>query len=236
MPTPRPAAARLVRPLLVLSLVAPSLAAQSGLPSRGAIPIAVQVGIPQGAFADNVDVAFGIGGGGLFRLSSIVAFRAELGASVYGSETNRVTLGTGPLGRITADVTTTNQIFGGGIGLQLGIPGPGPRPYLGGTIGFSQFSTTSRIAGSNSSNEPFATSTNYSDGTFAQNLLGGVYFPLGSGKVLLDLGVRHTWNGREVRYLTEGDIVDNPDGPPTITPRRSRADILTVSVGVAIRF
>lgn len=219
------------------TLLAPRVGgAQQPLPTRGAFPIGFQLGIPQGEFSENVDLAFGLGGGAVLRIGSEVGLRAELGFGIYGSETRRVPLGDGPLGRITVDVTTTNQIFGGGLGLQLGMPGPRPRPYVGGTLGFSYFSTTSRVAGTNSSDEPFATSDNYSDGTFAKTLLGGVYFPLGSGRVLLDLGVRHTWNGEEVRYLTEGDIVDNPTGPPTITPRRSRADILTVNIGVAVRF
>lgn len=235
-----PRSLRVVRAFAALPFFAFAALAQ-GAPrapgDRASLPIGLHIGIPQGAFADNVDIAGGLGGGLLLRLAGEIGLRAELGFMVYGSETRRVELGTGPLGRITVDVTTTNQIIGGGLGLQLGLPGPRPRPYVGGTIGFSNFRTTSSVEGSNSSNEPFASSDNYSDGTFAKNALAGLYLPVGrSGRVLIDLGARYTWNGEEVRYLTEGDIVDNPTGPPTITPRRSRADILTVNLGVAVRF
>jgi hypothetical protein len=197
------------------------------------IPVALELGVPQGDFAENVDITGGIGGGVIFRLGGGIGLRAELGVNIYGSETRTVPLGNGPLGRITVDVTTTNTIFGGGLGLQLGLPSRKQvRPYVGGTLGFSNFSTTSSVKGTNSGDEDFASSENYSDATFAKSALVGLYIPFGQGKAMFDLGARYTWNGEEVRYLTEGDIVDNPTGPPTITPRRTRADLLTFRLGV----
>lgn len=200
------------------------------------VPLQLQLGLPQGEFAQNVEVAGGFGGGFMFRIVDELAVRTELGVMIYGSERRVVPLGDGPLGRVNVEVVTTNTILGGGIGLQLGVPGPRPRPYVGGTLGFSNFSTSSQVRGSNASDEPFATTTNFRDATFAKNLMGGLYLPVGSGKGVLDIGVRHTWNGEDVRYLTEGDIVDNPTGPPTITPRRTRADLLTVILGFSLRF
>lgn len=205
-------------------------------PARVFLPLALQVGVPQGDFAENVKVAGGLGGGLMFRMMSQLALRTELGVMIYGSETRTVPLGSGPLGRITVDVTTTNTIFGGGLGFQVGLPGPTARPYVGGTLGFSSFTTTSSVKGENSSDEPFASSNNYSDVAFAKNALAGFYVPFGGGRAMLDIGARYTWNGEEVRYLTEGDIVDNPTGPPTITPRRTRADLVTAILGVTFAF
>lgn len=229
-----------VAAVCALSLVAAALPAQNAsardAPSRLFVPLQLQLGLPQGEFAENVEEAGGFGGGFMFRIAGELAVRAELGAMIYGSERRSVPLGGGPIGRVNVEVVTTNSIFGGGLGLQLGLPGSRPRPYVGGTIGFSNFSTSSEVRGTDVSNEPFATTTNYRDATFAKNLMGGLYLPVGKGKGVIDIGVRHTWNGAAVRYLTEGDIVDNPTGPPTITPRRTRADLLTVVLGYSFRF
>lgn len=222
------------RPLAVaaaLLLAAPSLSAQS----RVAVPIGLQVGIPQGAFAENVELAGGLGGGVLVRMAGALAFRADLGVMIYGSETRRVPLGGGALGLINVDVTTTNTIFNGAIGAQLGMPGATVMPYLGGMIGFSSFTTTSSVEGSNSADEPFASSTNSSDATFAKIALAGLYIPVGkSGNVKFDLGARYTWNGESVRYLTEGDITEDGSGNIVVSPRETRADLLTIVLGVTI--
>lgn len=204
-----------------------------GAQSRVAIPISLNIGVPQGEFAENVSSAGGFGGGVIWKIGGPVALRADLGVMIYGSERRRVPLGGGALGLISVDVTTTNSIFGGSIGGQIGVPGRTVMPYVGGMIGFSAFTTTSSVEGSNSANEPFASSTNSSDGTFAKTAIAGLYIPVGrSGNVHLDVGARHTWNGERVRYLTRGDITEDINGDVVITPRESRADILTIVLGV----
>lgn len=199
------------------------------------VPFALQVGLPQGEFGENVAVAGGIGGGVLWNLGGIVGFRAEMGVMIYGSDTRRVPLGGGALGLINVDVTTTNTIFNGGVGLQLGVPGRSISPYLGGQVGFSSFTTTSSVSGSNSADEAFASSTNLSDGTFAKTVMAGIYLPVGRGRVMIDLGVRQTWNGERVRYLTEGDITEDVNGDVVLSPRETRADLLTITLGVTLR-
>lgn len=196
--------------------------------------IALHYGSPQGDFANNVNAAFGLNGffGGRFGSSPLV-FRADLGYSIYGSETLRTPLGTGPLGLIRVDVNTTNSIITGGLGVQMGHPGRSVNPYVGGSVGFSYFVTQSSVSGSNqSSSELFASSTNLDDGTFAKTLFGGFYIPIGSNGASLDLGARYHWNG-EALYLTERDIQYSGSGNPILSPRRTRADLLTIQVGVA---
>lgn len=212
-----------------LVIVSAPLGAQSSV----FVPVGLNIGLPQGEFAENVNLAGGVGGGVIWRIGGPVALRADLGVMIYGSETRRVPLGGGALGLINVDVTTTNSIFGGQIGGQIGLPSRTLMPYVGGLIGFSAFTTSSSVEGSNSANEPFASSTNSNDGTFAKTLLAGLYIPVGkTGSTHLDLGVRHTWNGERVRYLTEGDVSEDINGDIILTPRESRADILTIVLGV----
>lgn len=204
--------------------------------AQGGIPINLQVGLPQGEFKENVSIAGGFGFAGIFPIAQEFGIRAGLDVQIYGNETRRVPLGGGALGLINVDVTTTNAIVGGSIGAQVGLPSDRIKPYVGGMIGFSNFNTTSRVAGSNSDNQPFASSTNLSDNAFSKHLLGGVYFPMANGAALIDLGARYTWNGESVRYLTPGDVSEDAGGNVVISPNETRADLLTITLGVTIRF
>lgn len=222
---------RLAAAALALTLLpATRVAAQGGL------PINLQVGLPQGEFKENVSVAGGFGFAGIFPIATEFGIRAGLDVQIYGNETRRVPLGGGALGLINVDVTTTNAIVGGSIGAQVGLPSDRVKPYVGGMIGFSNFNTQSRVAGSNSDDQPFASSTNSSDNAFSKHALVGMYFPMSNGKVLIDLGARYTWNGESVRYLTPGDVSEDAGGNVVITPNETRADLLTVTLGVTVRF
>jgi len=217
-----------------LFLAAPlsSLSAQEDY--RPSFPLGLHIGLPQGEFAENVNFAGGLGGGVIFPFGGVLGVRAEVGFMVYGSETRRLPLGGGALGLIDVDVTTTNAIFGGNIGLQLGVPGPSITPYVGGLIGFSAFTTSSSVSGSNSTDEPFANSTNSADAVFAKTVIAGLYIPVGAGTMTLDLGARYNWNGKEVEYLTPGDITEDAFGNIVLSPRRTRADLLTIVIGITI--
>lgn len=200
-----------------------------------AFPINLQLGIPQGEFAQNVDLAGGFGLGGMWAISEWFAFRGGLDFQWYGYDRRRVPLGGGALGLINVDVTTTNAIIGGSVGAQLGVPGRTLRPYVGGAIGFSNFSTTSQVAGTNSQSDAFASSVNSSDNAFAKHVFAGLYIPVGKGSTTVDIGARYTWNGESVRYLTPGDITEDANNNIIITPNDTRADLLTVVLGLTIR-
>ncbi|MHB1311150.1 MAG: hypothetical protein ACYC3L_03955 [Gemmatimonadaceae bacterium] len=219
---------------LAAPLAAQSYEGASEFPRSAIAGGALQFGKPQGEFSRNVDATFGIGGFFGWRLGrSPFAIRGDLGYNIYGSKTRRVPLGTGPLGLINVDVSTTNNIVNGGIGLQAGLPGASVRPYAGGSVGFSYFFTSSSVSGTNqSTSDAFASSTNYSDNTFAKTLFGGFYVPIGSKGAQLDLSARYHWNG-DARYLTERDITFNAAGNPVLSPHLTRADLLTISAGIA---
>lgn len=222
---------RAVALLAGLVLAPLTLGAQSSV----TIPLSLNIGVPQGEFAENVKLAGGGGGGVLWNVGGPFALRADIGVMTYGSERRTVPLGGGALGLIMVNVITTNSIFSGSIGGQFGVPGRTVMPYMGGLIGFSAFTTTSSVEGSNSTNEPFAQSTNSNDATFAKTAFAGLYIPVGrTGNVHLDVGARHTWNGERVRYLTKGSITEDLNGDVQIFPKESRADILTIVLGVTI--
>ncbi len=227
--------------ILSLLLVSTPLRAQYSEPPEDQLPRSIAIGgtlhygSPQGEFASNVNAAFGANGFVGWQLgNSPLMVRADLGWDIYGSRSRYVPLGTGPLGLIRVNVNTTNNIYSGGIGLQAGVPGRSFTPYVGGSIGFAAFVTSSSVSGSDQSNGAFASSTNYSDGTFAKTVYGGVYLPIGDNGVAVDLGVRYHWNG-EARYLTERDITFDQGNNPVLSPRFSRADLLTIHVGVAYK-
>ena len=65
---------------------------------------------------------------------------------------------------------------------------------------------------------------------FSRNRCG---FGVGNGPVFIDLGA--TWHNNPVTsYLTNGDIVDNPDGSVSMYPNLSDTDMLSFKMGVAI--
>ncbi|MBC7788701.1 MAG: hypothetical protein H7Z74_02035 [Anaerolineae bacterium] len=48
----------------------------------------------------------------------------------------------------------------------------------------------------------------------------------------LNLGAKYHY-GAEATYLGEGDITDNPDGTITLSPRRSKTDLVLWQLGVS---
>lgn len=224
-----------MRTYRLATLAAALVFSASRAAAQGGVPINLQIGLPQGEFKENVSAAAGFGVAGIFPIATEFGIRAGFDLQIYGNETRRVPLGGGALGLINVDVTTTNSIVGGNIGAQIGLPSDRVKPYVGGLIGFSSFNTVSQVEGSNSDNQPFASSTNLSDNAFSKHALAGIYFPMSNGTVLIDLGARYTWNGESVRYLTPGDISEDAGGNVVLTPNETRADLLTITLGVTLR-
>ena len=159
--------------------------------------------------------------------------RADIGVLVYGYERLRYCYSV-PIGcRIEADLTTTNNIVYAGIGPEVALRLGALEPYLYGTTGLSYFTTVSSL-GDEWGRADWAETTNYSDLVMAWKLGGGMRMRVnrGSRPVSLDFGVERHRNG-VADFLTEGDIVDNPDGSITLYPNRSEADLTTFRFGIS---
>jgi hypothetical protein len=189
---------------------------------------------PKGDFANNIGRGWGFNGTGLFRVDDkgFVQLRFDGGIAQYGRETKRIPLN--PItGRIEIKVETDNLIGWGGIGGQLQIPDGPFRPYVNGSLAYTDFSTHSSLTGSDGSDTGLST-RNQHDGSHAWIYGTGVNIPFGkkftSG--MLNFGARY-YHGGTAAYLKKGDIVDNPDGTISFTPRRSRTDMIVWQLGAS---
>jgi hypothetical protein len=208
---------------------------RSGEP-RLNVGFGLDVAQPVHEFRDHV--ANGVGGSGhaFYRLGreGPFALRADLGFLIYGRENRRVSL-LPTTGRITADLTTTNNIFWMGVGPQLMAPSGPVRPYANAAAGFAVFSTSTTLR-TRDDNAELARDTNQSDATWAVNGGGGVLVPLVRQQrqiAFLDLGARFHRNGR-VRYLRKGGIVDLPDGTSRLDVINGPADLWTFHIGITL--
>ncbi len=179
-----------------------------------------------------VDKAYGLELGGAVPISDggHLRLRGDLGFTVYGLEhIEYCALGC----RVSSTLTTANTIFYGGIGPEIVLGSGDVQPYVHGSAGLSWFVTSSSVD-DHDGYGPYLDTTNYSDAVFSWRVGGGVRFGVGNGPLAIDLGVTHHDN-QLARYLTRGDIVDNPDGSITMFPNQSDADLLSFKIGLAIR-
>jgi hypothetical protein len=191
--------------------------------------------LPTGEFKHYVTAGGGINGFAAITLvpGGALSLRLDGTFLLYGAESRQVPLGGGPLQLLTVDVTTSNTIFSMNLGPQLTATSGAIRPYVHGGIGFSFFFTGSSVSGSDNSDEPFASSTNFSDGTFAVRAGGGIWIQVSRKRtpLWLDLGAQYVWNGR-VSYLRPGSI-DTDVSPPVIHPITSETHLWLIHVGIS---
>jgi hypothetical protein len=220
-----------------LLLLTPALSAQEDwhLLPRANLGVNLIVGDPVGEFDQFVGTGFGADFFGRVPLDpmGVLSLRGDLGFLIYGYESKRVCFeGVGC--RVQGRLQTTNNIAFGGIGPELALPMRRARPYVHAFMGFSYFNTSSSLEDLWGNDADFSTE-NFGDGVFSWGVGGGLELNLSQGRVPIDLnlGVRYHENGR-VTYLTEGDIVDNPDGSVTLYPILSDANLMSYQFGVSI--
>jgi hypothetical protein len=193
--------------------------------------LSFQAGQARGEFADYVDMGWGAGGYLVYRPGGSV-LGVRLGATylLYGSQTHRYPLVPG----VAVDVTTRNQIAQFSLGPQLTFGQGVVRLYGFAAIGGSFFWTSSTVEGSDGSTQPFASTTNYHDGTFAGEIGSGLLVRLGGRRVPIfaDLGVRYLNNGR-VTYVTKDRVTISGD-QLLVDPVDSKANLLVYHLGVAV--
>lgn len=223
---------------LLLAAPFPGLAQEADSPEspvRAYAGATLQVAKPVGEFDDYVDAGFGVDGHLLLSLSrsSALGLRIDGGFLNYGNERRTVPLSSTVGGRITVDLTTSNNILTLGAGPQLMLPSGSLRPYAFGTAGLAYFVTESSLRGDRGG-DTFATTNNYDDLAFALQGGVGLYVPVRRGRtpISIDLGARYNRNG-QARYLREGSIRDHPDGSISFTPIESDTDLVTFHLGVS---
>jgi opacity protein-like surface antigen len=214
----------------------PTEAGPSELERRSSTSLTVVQSRPQGAFAHNVGLGYGLDGAYLLRLddAGIWSLRVSAGIVRYGNESRRTPLSESVGGRVLVDVNTDNYIAPMSIGPQLTWPTGSFRPYVNAGVGGQAFFTESRIEGT-SDHSTFASTTNHSSFTVSWAVGGGVYVPIYAGKtkVQLDLGMQYL-NGGRTRYLAPGSITDLPGAQIAVTPLESATHLVVVRFGARI--
>ena len=215
--------------------LADSAAAQRVAATRGHMGFSFVAADPVGELGAFFDQGFGLQFDGALALAAEghLRLRGDLGFVIYGHERQGFCYAT-PIGcRIGLDLTTTNSILFAGLGPELAVPMGPVEPYVHATVGVSYFATTSSLKGADGYDE-FGETTNYSDAVLAYTLGGGLRMALRRGPkpIYLDLAVERHQNGI-VDFLTEGDIVDHPDGSITVLPNRSEANLLAFRLGLS---
>jgi len=229
---------QLANAVMIVLLTAAHTQAQGALePTRFTVAGAPILFQPKEDFGRNVGTSFGGGGSLLYRLdrTGLLSFRFDLSGVAYDHEKKQVPLSESIGGRVLVDATTTDSILVLSFGPELAMPRGPVRPYLG--TGFSKlfFRTTSSVKATNESDNPIASTTNFSDSTNAWFIGGGLRIPFGGRPALralsLDLGARY-YRGGVASYLRAGGIQDNPDGSISITPLTSRTPQVVYIIGM----
>ena len=209
------AARQLRRPriviLAVLFLMAGSLYAQNFQGGGDFL-----LGLPQGAFKDNVNRAgYGITGNIGFAPSGYAyMLGVEFGYMNYGTERRREPFST-TIPDVTVDVETTNNFALGHLFLRLQPNSGSIRPYLEGALGGNYLFTKTSIKNHGNGGEEVASSTNLDDVAFSYGGGAGLLIVLahydseGSrgddskiSDLLLDVRCRYL-AGAEAEYLKE---------------------------------
>ncbi len=186
---------------------------------------------PRAGFANVVQRAFGLQGHGVLYVdpAGVAGIRLDAGYLNYGSEEKTVPL-SNTVQRIDVKVNTSNNIAMIGIGPQFTVPAGPVRPYVYGTVSLGYFFTESSVKGTDSSNQEFASSTNFDDTTPGTTVGGGLRIPI-VRPALIDIGVEYRHH-RQARYLTKGDIVEGPNGVE-LHVRESDADLFLYRIGIS---
>ncbi|HEU4630409.1 MAG TPA: hypothetical protein VFS08_11735 [Gemmatimonadaceae bacterium] len=206
-------------------------------PIRGWVGGNLYYARPVGDFANFIDHGWGgdLHGTLLVDQAGVFGLRFDASFMNYGRERVNDVCALPTVCRVLVDVVTTNNIAFVGAGPQLMAPSGAIRPYVAGQAGWTFIWTNSSIEDNDDDDETTLDTQNLSDNTFSYGGAAGILIPVSAGRtpVAIDFGARYLRNGN-VRYLREGDIIDNPSGPPYLNIQRSRADLVTYYLGVSI--
>lgn len=221
----------------VASAHAQSTNGASDFMRRSSVSLSVVQSRPQGAFARNVELGYGLDGAYIYRLDAagVWSIRASVGALSYGNESRPAAFSESVGGRVQVNVSTTNYIVPLSIGPQVSWPTGRVRPYANAGVGGQIFFSESRVQGTDNL-VVLASTTNHSSSAASWSLGGGINMPLYVGRtsVHLDVGAQYV-NGGTARYLSKGSIVDLPGAQISVTPRESSTRMMIVHLGARVQ-
>jgi hypothetical protein len=202
-----------------------------GIPRVG-FGVAVEAGLPTGAFGDRVDGGGAVQGFVRLRLDQqgIIGLRLQAGYFGYGEESSKVCLGAGPTCRVKANISTANAILSWGIGPELALPMGSVRLTGHGLIGTSYVTTYSGARKVGFLPDFFALSEHLGDGGFAWSTGAGVAVSL-SRSTAIELGVTYQGHGTR-NYLVRGGVTDQPDGSIAMDVQRSSVNLVGLRLGM----
>jgi hypothetical protein len=230
-----------------LLLVLPAAPALAQHPHE--IGIGLLAGLPQGEFGDNVeDTGWGVGGYYGYNFQPLgLMLGLDLGYLTYGSETREEPFST-TIPDVTVEVTNSNRIFQTHLLLRYGLPAGRVRPFVEGLFGLKYLFTETTIRDRDGGDdEEIASDTNFDDTALSYGLGGGLDIELyraGPGpvgkpaplaEVHLILRGRYLFGG-EADYLKEGSIRRGPNATVEYDVSSSKTDLLTLLLGVGLRF
>jgi hypothetical protein len=198
------------------------------------VDVGPQYGRPIGEFRTNVERAWGVGTAARVAVRHFpLGLRADFAYLNYGNERKRVALSP-TVNRVIVKQNTSNNIALVTGGPELAIRRGPIQPYAYAFAGWSYLFTQSSVGDDNGDGGGIASSTNFDDGGWASGWGAGVRIPLNTRRVdiALDAGARLTRNGAR-RYLTRGDITDQPDGTLQFNERRTAVDFWQYQIGAS---
>jgi hypothetical protein len=197
--------------------------------------VSFTLGFPMSEFKDNLKRT-GVGGNveALLIQTGPASMGLNIGYLNYGSETRRERFSS-TIPDVMVDVNRTNNIVNFHLLFHIAPPLMTVTPYAEGLFGGSYIFTETTI---DSRDEQVASSTNFDDFAWSYGAGGGLLIHLYSNPVsdisniYLDFKVRYLF-GSEAEYLKEGSVyLEN--GFAKYEVERSKTDMLTVSLGVAV--
>ncbi len=209
-----------------------------------ALNLALVAGVPTGEFAQHVAAGAGLGAVTVYDLDrhGVLGLRLDGSLLLYGHQTRRrphaqvvQLVDPNRFGRVgPMDVETDNLIVSAMIGPQLTAPTGPVRPFLTAGVGYSFFLTVSSVSWERCYDDEEETerAINFADATPAWSLGGGIEIDL-TESMALTIGGRYLRNGT-ARYLKAGSIQETSDGYLYFDPIESRADLLTIQIGISL--
>jgi hypothetical protein len=230
-----------LRTLALLALIAGPAALRAQEPAADTLAlgvpriqfgVALEGGIPTGAFGDRVSdggavhgfVRVGLDHQGLFAL------RLQAGYFGYGDEATRTCLGAGPACRVEVNITAANAILSWGVGPDVSLPVGIFRVTGHALIGSSYFTTYSGARKVGLVPDFFALSEHLGDGGLAWSAGAGVAMPV-SRNAALELGVTYQAHGTR-NYAVRGGVTDQADGSVLVDIQRSNVNLFGIRLGM----